>query len=138
MENQSSEERFMDGNYRMIRRLGSGGDGIVYLVEHVPTEQLRAAKRIEGSRAGERVNELNMMKHLHHPSLPQIIDILECAGQTWLVMEYIRGVALSESDYRTVTAEQFFGSHCSWLRQSDICIPVRYQSSIWISSRRMC
>lgn len=108
MENQSSEERFMDGNYRMIRRLGSGGDGIVYLVEHVPTEQLRAAKRIEGSRAGERVNELNMMKHLHHPSLPQIIDILECAGQTWLVMEYIRGVALSESDYRTVTAEQFF------------------------------
>lgn len=103
MENQSSEERFMDGNYRMIRRLGSGGDGIVYLVEHVPTEQLRAAKRIEGSRAGERVNELNMMKHLHHPSLPQIIDILECAGQTWLVMEYIRGVALSESDYRTVT-----------------------------------
>lgn len=108
MEHQSSEGRFIDGNYRMIRRLGSGGDGTVYLVEHVPTEQLRAAKRMEGSRAGERVNELNMMKRLHHPSLPQIIDILECAGQTWLVMEYIRGRALSESDRREVTAEQFF------------------------------
>lgn len=108
MENQSSEERFMDGNYRMIRRLGSGGDGTVYLVEHIPTEQLRAAKRMEGSRAGERISELNMMKRLHHPSLPQIIDILECAGQTWLVMEYIRGRALSESDRREVTAEQFF------------------------------
>lgn len=108
MKSQSSEGRFMDGNYRMIRRLGSGGDGTVYLVEHIPTERLRAAKRIEESRAGERMHELNMMKHLHHPSLPQIIDILECAGQTWLVMEYIMGRALSETDSREVTAEQFF------------------------------
>ena len=99
MKDQSSRERFMDGNYQKIRRLGKGGDGTVYLVRYLPTEQLRAAKQLKEN-GGRRVHELKMMKRLHHPSLPQIIDVLECGGQTGLVMEYIRGRTLSEPECR--------------------------------------
>lgn len=107
MKDQSSRERFMDGNYQKIRRLGKGGDGTVYLVRYLPTEQLRAAKQLKEN-GGRRVHELKMMKRLHHPSLPQIIDVLECEGQTWLVMEYIRGRTLSEPECRATQARQFW------------------------------
>ena len=33
-------------SYLIIKKLGSGGDGTVYLVKHIVTEQLRAAKQI--------------------------------------------------------------------------------------------
>ncbi len=76
--------------YQIVRRLGSGGEGSVYLVCHLCTEQLRAAKILTDVRR-DKWHELNMMKHLDHPSLPKIIDVLEQGESIWLIMEYIRG-----------------------------------------------
>ncbi len=76
--------------YQIVRRLGSGGEGTVYLVCHLSTEQLRAAKILTHVH-GDRRHELDMMKHLDHPSLPKVIDVLEQEEDIWLIMEYIRG-----------------------------------------------
>ncbi len=81
--------------YRVIRRLGSGGEGTVYLVCHINTEQLRAAKVLTHIRENCR-HELDMMKNLNHPSLPKVIDILEEGENTWLIMEYIQGHRLDQ------------------------------------------
>lgn len=82
--------------YRMIRRLGSGGEGTVYLVCHMNTEQLRAAKVLTNIRDNRR-HELDMLKNLNHPSLPKVIDILEEGENTWLIMEYIQGCRLDQA-----------------------------------------
>lgn len=83
-------------NYRIIRKLGHGGDGTIYLVQHCPTEQLRAAKLIKTDLPGRRRHELDMMKRLRHPALPQIYDVLEERGEFWIIMEYFCGKTLYE------------------------------------------
>lgn len=83
-------------NYRIIKKLGHGGDGTIYLAQHCPTEQFRAAKLLKADAPGRRRHELDMMKRLKHPALPQIYDVLEEQGELWLIMEFIRGKTLSE------------------------------------------
>ncbi len=95
-----AEEAYQAGQwigrkYQIIRRLGHGGDGTVYLVRHGPTEQLRAAKLLKNDMVKRR-HELDMMKRLRHPALPQIYDVLEASGELWLIMEFIAGRSLSE------------------------------------------
>lgn len=102
------QESLAGGVYRICRRIGGGGEGDVYLVQHIPTEQMRAAKVIKSEEPNRQMHELHMLKHLHHPSLPQIIDVFQWEGQVWLIMEYIQGRALSELQGRDMTGDQFF------------------------------
>lgn len=93
-------------SYLIIKKLGSGGDGTVYLVKHIATEQLRAAKQIHTGKKD--CHELQMMKRLHHPSLPEIIDVLEEDGGVWLILEYVRGEAIQNYAGEKLTPEIFF------------------------------
>ncbi|MCC8067193.1 MAG: protein kinase [Clostridiales bacterium] len=94
-----------DSGYQIIRCLGSGGEGTVYLVCHLITEQLRAAKVLKNIGEG-RKHELNMMKHLKHTSLPGVIDVLEEDGIIWLIMEYIHGQRLDYAVAKGMTETQ--------------------------------
>ena len=95
-------------HYSILRQLGKGGDGTVYLVRHIPTGQLRAAKALKGVDPMEGCQELNMMKGLHHPSLPGIIDVLADKECVWLIMEFIRGRPLSKLKQEEINAEKFY------------------------------
>ena len=94
-------------NYRFIRHLGSGGDGSVYLTEHIPTEQLRAAKLLKRENRSQ-IRELEMMKHLKHRSLPRIYDVLEADGKVWLIMEYIEGKPLKSCARENISVKQIY------------------------------
>lgn len=94
--------------YRIIKELGHGGEGKVYLVQHRLTEQFRAAKVIRNQSGVRRFQELNAMKRLEHPGLPQIYDVLEEKDQIWLIMEYVRGRCIHELDITTCSQKQFF------------------------------
>lgn len=96
------------GNYRIFRQLGSGGGGTVYLVQHIPTEHFRAAKVLHTEHPGGHFHELDMMKQLRHPALPQILDVLEIESQIWLIMEYIDGKELPAVIREGISADQFF------------------------------
>ena len=97
-------------DYQIIRRLGSGGDGTVYLVRHVPTEQFRAAKRLKTDAPERRMRELDLMKRLKHPALPQIFDLIEDCGAVWLIMEFINGKPLSDCLRSGIGPEEFFSA----------------------------
>lgn len=75
-------------------------------MRHRPTEQLRAAKMIKAD--GRERHELDMLKCLRHPSLPQIFDILEVHGGFCLILEYISGKPLSALAGEGMAPEQFF------------------------------
>lgn len=94
--------------YRILRELGRGGEGTVYLVQHLLTERFRAAKVLKGEYGKRRFQEINAMKRLEHPSLPQIYDVLEEENQIWLIMEYIKGRSIQEIPVENITLEQFF------------------------------
>jgi serine/threonine-protein kinase len=110
--NEQRQQPLIHGSYRICQRLGKGGEAEVYLVEYLPTEQLRAAKVIYTEHPKRQMHELNMMKHLHHRALPQIIDIFRVDGQVWLIMEYIRGRSLTEAVRQGLGEEQLFQIAC--------------------------
>ena len=94
--------------YCILRELGSGGEGKVYLVRHQVTEQLRAAKRLWKGTDADRLHELKMMKRLRHPSLPEVIDVLPEKDCIWLIMTYVKGQCLQELFGGGISEMEFF------------------------------
>ena len=85
------------GKYRLMERLGEGGEGSVFLAVHVQTEMLWAIKEIRVSRDAQgraSCHELQMMKRLKNRHLPEIIDVILLDSRACLVMEYVRGTSL--------------------------------------------
>ena len=80
------------GAYRLVRRLGSGGMGEVFLAWDARLERPVAAKRIRpdremGDTRRERFRrEARATARLNHPNLVQIFDLVE-AEDDWIVME---------------------------------------------------
>jgi eukaryotic-like serine/threonine-protein kinase len=87
------------GPYRLIRELGSGGMGSVWLAERIDLLQRRrvALKLPHGAwrRAGlaERLaREREILATLEHPNIARLYDAgLTTDGQPWLALEYVDG-----------------------------------------------
>ncbi len=87
------------GPYRVIRELGDGAFGVVYLAEQPRPRRLVAVKVLRtwgGSgnalRRFERESELTA--RLHHPCIAQVLDVgneTGPSGRPYLVMEYVDG-----------------------------------------------
>jgi tetratricopeptide (TPR) repeat protein/predicted Ser/Thr protein kinase len=88
------------GPYRLVRLLGSGGMGAVYLAERSDGEiqQEVAVKllRADGNRPAWHhrfLRERQLLASLHHPSIVCLIDAGHTTdGRPFLVMEYVEGV----------------------------------------------
>jgi serine/threonine protein kinase len=83
--------------FRIIRLLGSGGMGEVYLAQHPRLPRRDALKVLpaEMSTNGEfreRFNrEADLAATLYHPHIVGLHDRGECDGQLWISMDYIDG-----------------------------------------------
>lgn len=92
------EDRF-DNRYKIIKKLGQGGMGSVYLAE--TNDRLaykRAIKEVAFNRTvGDDVlHEAFILKSLEHDGIPRIIEIKECIdiNKLFLVQEFVEGVTL--------------------------------------------
>ena len=92
--------RLILGRYRMERRLGAGGFGVVWLAWDEKLEREVAVKVIprEGG-AGERVErEARAAARLNHPGIVAIYELASDADDVYLVSELVRGRTLAELD----------------------------------------
>ena len=87
---------------RILERIGRGGMGAVYKVEHVLLRETRALKMIRAERfhavpqALERFQrEARIAVRLRHPNLVLIYDFFIEGGDQFLVMEYVVGESLA-------------------------------------------
>ena len=86
----------IDGMYQIIREIGKGGTGVIYLGYHLRLRKQIVIKRIKENYTG-RINvrgEADILKRLHHTYLPQVYDFLEAGGGIYTVMDYIPGYDL--------------------------------------------
>ena len=100
--NGRSSEKTVWGPYRVIRPLGEGGMGAVYLAERVDGEVehrvaikvVRAASDLPAFQ--ERfLAERRILASLNHPGIARLLDAGHNSdGQPYLVMEYIDGVSI--------------------------------------------
>jgi serine/threonine protein kinase len=98
--------RIIDGKYQMIRELGRGGMGTVYLATHLGTERPVAVKiiapqfmqRVEFVERFRR--EARAAGRLRHPNVVDVTDFgfaeTEDGQVAYLVMEYLDGCTLGE------------------------------------------
>ncbi|HEX3528321.1 MAG TPA: protein kinase [Thermoanaerobaculia bacterium] len=90
------------GPYRLIRRLGMGGMGEVFLAYDDRLERPVAIKQIRREAAGDPglrerlLREARAAARLSHPNIVQVYDILEAAGGDSIVMEYVAGRSVAE------------------------------------------
>jgi tetratricopeptide (TPR) repeat protein len=87
--------------YEIVRFLGAGGMGEVYLAEDRELGRIVALKRVSEDVAGstaERAHlrdEARAAARLNHPNIAALYDAFEQNGQLWLVIEYVEGENLS-------------------------------------------
>lgn len=84
------------GKYRIIKALGQGGEGSVYLAEDESLGRYVAVKRLweQEGEGGERIREeAAFLRDLRHPMLPVVYELFY--EEAWyLVMEYVEGISL--------------------------------------------
>lgn len=91
------------GPYRILRRVGEGGMGVVYEAEQESPRRAVAVKVLRAARAGADLlrrfeNEANVLGRLQHPGIAQIFEAgtAEIGGlwQMYLAMEFVAGESL--------------------------------------------
>jgi serine/threonine-protein kinase len=90
-------------SYRFVRRIGVGGMGVVYLVEHTRLKKQFAAKVLASELASSREaisrfeTEAKAASQLEHDNIVSVTDYgLTHDGRPYIVMELLRGRTLDE------------------------------------------
>jgi serine/threonine-protein kinase len=110
------------GHYRLIRLLGEGGMGLVYLAEHTDLGTQVAIKILRDAwlspaRRERFAAEQRTLAQLNHPSIARLYDADALPdGTPWFSMEYVKGVPLTEycalHNCSVQMRLQLFGSVC--------------------------
>jgi serine/threonine protein kinase len=95
------------GKYEIVRLLGAGGMGSVYEAAHTEIGKRVAVKvlspavaAVPGARA-RFLREAQLTSRVRHPNIVDVTDMGSDAGQTYLVMEFLRGEDLAQRLART-------------------------------------
>ena len=84
-------EEVIASTYRIIKKLGSGGGGNVYLADHL---RLNADKRRITTKTALLRREADVLKNLNHPNIPKVYDFFVEDDTVYTVMDYIEGESL--------------------------------------------
>ncbi|MCA9705886.1 MAG: serine/threonine protein kinase [Myxococcales bacterium] len=97
---QIEEGTVIDGAYRVLRRLGGGGMGVVYLAEHMELERRVALKLHLGSVASHELarlrREARVMAKLSHPNVLTVHGVGTHEGRMFIAMEFAEGGTLTD------------------------------------------
>lgn len=117
------------GSWRLLRELGSGGMGSVWLAERADSEfqMMAAIKLIKNEQASNELikrfrRERQILADLKHPNISMLLDGGTTAdGMPYLVMEYVDGLVIDAwRAERTISAEEIL------LIFRQVCLAVGY------------
>ena len=89
------------GPYQIIRHLGAGGMGVVWLAEDTRLNRKVALKTVKSANAVTTDDRQRLMREaraaaaLNHPHIATVHDVLDFEGQVIVVFEFVEGETLS-------------------------------------------
>jgi len=96
------ESQLIAGRYLVLRAIGRGGMGVVWLCRDEVLGREVAVKQIGGLPGEPEVETMRAMREarsaaaLNHPNVVAVYDVVNHDGRPWLVMEYVDGRTLAE------------------------------------------
>src|SRR5262249_33921850 len=81
--------------FRLIRKVGAGGAGVVYEAfdrEHGSRVALKTLRRMNPDALLRFKNEFRSLQDIHHPNLVSLGELFESQGQWFFSMEFVEGV----------------------------------------------
>ena len=94
VEEQKVEDFVIGGKYRLIKKIGKGGGGSVYMAEDLHTGKIWAVKEVK--RGPQFEQEAETLRSVRHKNLPLLVDVIRQEDKAYLVLEYIEGSTLQE------------------------------------------
>ncbi|VTS05407.1 protein kinase domain-containing protein [Tuwongella immobilis] len=86
--------------YEIIRKLGEGGMGVVYLARQQSLNRLVALKMLAGivspNASAKMRQEASVLAQFSHPNVVQVYDVGEVGGLTYFALELMPGGSLSD------------------------------------------
>ena len=94
-------DRFPDSRYTVIKELGRGGTGIVLLCYDTVEKREVAIKMLSDGDVPEHAlkrfqREALLISRLHHPNIVSFYRFVQREKNSYIVMEYIKGIVLKE------------------------------------------
>ena len=90
-----------DDKYRLVEKLASGGNGVVWLAEHLALGQQVVAKfpiRGSGNQSDQLETEMKLLAQFsnRHPNIVNILDVGIHKGKAFIVVQYLTNGTLTE------------------------------------------
>ena len=95
----------MVGKYEIIKKIGKGGMGVIYLARHTQLDSLRALKVLPAESADEHplfaerfIREARIASQIRHPNVVEVMDVESDSelNLSYIVMEYVDGGSLRQ------------------------------------------
>lgn len=93
-----------DSDFKLIKKIGSGGMGSIYEAEQISLQRRVAIKILspglfaDDKQKAQFVNEAKLIAQLHHPHIIKIIDAKFSGLYCYYIMELIDGVSLNHTE----------------------------------------
>jgi serine/threonine protein kinase len=124
----------LNGKYKILELIGTGGMGAVYLCEHVFMRRLVAVKILPADKYDDPSNlerfirEARAVAALNHPNIVRAYDIDKADGIHFLVMEYVDGSSLQEIVARFGPLDPVRAAHC--IAQAAVGLQHAYEQGL--------
>ena len=121
-------------SYELLDKLGEGGMGAVYKARHVDLDKIVALKilpsdKMQNAEAVQRFKrEMKAAGKLDHPNIVRAMDAGEQDGTHYLVMEYVKGIDLS--DLSRQQGPLPIPEACELIRQAAVGLQVAHESEM--------
>jgi hypothetical protein len=96
------QPQLIAGRYQVLRAIGRGGMGTVWLCRdevlgrHVAVKQIGALPGDSATETKRAMREARSAAALNHPNAVAVYDVVDHEGRPWLVMEYVEGQTLAD------------------------------------------
>lgn len=97
----------LNEQFEVLRVIGAGSYGIVYLCKELPTNETRVVKQLRPSKRRSKKevalfeNEISILRMLDHKNIPKLVETFSTDGHLFYVMDFIEGDNLEDQIFHS-------------------------------------